>query len=433
MGPPPSSNVKTLTPELETLTLSPSPNVPAESPEPEIPKEEPKPEEEVEADSSPEEKEKGDAFPCPLRPVGHDCAYYVRTGACRYGLNCKFNHPLGRTKDKSKFKKWDEPGQIAAKEKEKYAFSEIKGKTFCKYYLTPGGCKYGYECNYVHQEKTEEVELNFLGLPLRPREKKCMYYMRTGGCKYSTNCRYHHPGPTAVGQQVSLSGYQNGGSPQQLVFPAEMPVPSWPLQGTQNEPITYLSAPQPFVPGYYVLPHPSQQWNCYQVPVNLSYPTGTHMQHPSLASNIEYASGKASGPTPRKVQTSEYPERPGQPECHFFMKTGTCKFKGACKFHHPKSRVPISPGVVLNPVGLPLRPDQTVCTHYSRHGICKYGHSCRYNHPTGSRPAASPLAPITSSHNDSQDGSLQPQSWGVKQKVVATIQSSNQSGDSSDC
>lgn len=31
----------------------------------------------------------------------------------------------------------------------------------------------------------------------------------------------------------------------------------------------------------------------------------------------------------------EYPERPGAPECAFYVKTGRCKFGAGCKFHHP--------------------------------------------------------------------------------------------------
>lgn len=33
----------------------------------------------------------------PLRPYAQDCQYYVRTGSCKFGLNCRFNHPLTRT------------------------------------------------------------------------------------------------------------------------------------------------------------------------------------------------------------------------------------------------------------------------------------------------------------------------------------------------
>ncbi|RWW80431.1 hypothetical protein BHE74_00011225 [Ensete ventricosum] len=32
----------------------------------------------------------------PQRPGQLDCAYYLRSGICRYGANCKFNHPPRR-------------------------------------------------------------------------------------------------------------------------------------------------------------------------------------------------------------------------------------------------------------------------------------------------------------------------------------------------
>lgn len=50
-----------------------------------------------------------------------------------------------------------------------------------------------------------------------------------------------------------------------------------------------------------------------------------------------------------------FPERPGQPECQFYMKTGDCKFGTVCKFHHPRDRQTPAPDCFLSPVGLPLR------------------------------------------------------------------------------
>ena len=32
----------------------------------------------------------------PVRSDAEDCSYYMRTGACKFGLNCKFNHPPRR-------------------------------------------------------------------------------------------------------------------------------------------------------------------------------------------------------------------------------------------------------------------------------------------------------------------------------------------------
>ncbi|ESR44937.1 hypothetical protein CICLE_v10003110mg [Citrus x clementina] len=35
-------------------------------------------------------------FCYPQRPGVHDCSYYLRTGRCRFGMSCKFNHPVPR-------------------------------------------------------------------------------------------------------------------------------------------------------------------------------------------------------------------------------------------------------------------------------------------------------------------------------------------------
>lgn len=60
-------------------------------------------------------------------------------------------------------------------------------------------------------------------------------------------------------------------------------------------------------------------------------------------------------PTDNSIE--EYPERPGEPECSFFLKTGDCKYRSNCKFHHPKSRMFRKPNTfTLSDKGLPLRP-----------------------------------------------------------------------------
>lgn len=51
-----------------------------------------------------------------------------------------------------------------------------------------------------------------------------------------------------------------------------------------------------------------------------------------------------------------FPERLGQPECQFYMKTGECRFGALCKFHHPRERLIAVSDCLLNPMGLPLRP-----------------------------------------------------------------------------
>ena len=50
-----------------------------------------------------------------------------------------------------------------------------------------------------------------------------------------------------------------------------------------------------------------------------------------------------------------FPQRPDQPECQYFMRTGDCKFGASCRFHHPLEAAPPK-GVNLSNIGLPLRP-----------------------------------------------------------------------------
>jgi hypothetical protein len=90
-----------------------------------------------------------------------------------------------------------------------------------------------------------------------------------------------------------------------------------------------------------------------------------------------------------------FPERPGQPKCERYMKTGDCKFGITCRYHHPKDRAIPSPSCVLNPSGLPLRPGAPPCSFYTHFGICKFGPTCKFDHPLvvlTSSPSTSSLA-----------------------------------------
>uniref|UniRef100_A0A0D9XYG6 C3H1-type domain-containing protein n=1 Tax=Leersia perrieri TaxID=77586 RepID=A0A0D9XYG6_9ORYZ len=388
----------------------------------------------------------------PRRPGEPDCTYYVKFGSCRFGMKCKFNHPArkkksrvkgsnggsgsgssnsssnkasspddeqgfadkGSTSNSENFKKTSyeiidvkkgrvEPKELkVAKEKRKDFFSEGGSQEECKYYSTPGGCKFGKSCKYLHRDgkdgksEAEKVDLNFLGLPLRPGEKECPYYMRTGSCKYATNCKFHHPDPSNVASKDPQLERENGDTPQQDVqgSSSQPNAPIWPDQKTVNEHHVPFLAPSPSYSAGMLPPqgmyHPPE-WNGYhQVPLNPYYPPAVPFQHfPAPINHPMYKAPEIPGH--QQVPSEEYPERPGQPECQHFVKSGFCKFRMKCKYHHPRSQVPPSAGA-LSPLGLPIKPDQPVCTYYGRYGVCKYGPACAYNHPFnfGPVPAAGP-------------------------------------------
>lgn len=62
------------------------------------------------------------------------------------------------------------------------------------------------------------------------------------------------------------------------------------------------------------------------------------------------------GPSTSQKEQS-LPQRPGQQECQYYMKTGVCKYGSSCRYHHPLEVVAEKADVVvLSPIGLPLRP-----------------------------------------------------------------------------
>ncbi|KAI9087568.1 hypothetical protein K1719_030438 [Acacia pycnantha] len=330
-----------------------------------------------------DEESSGRAHQYPVRPEAEDCAFYLKTGTCKFGFNCRFNHPLKRKI------------QVG---KEKGRDREESGQTECKYYLKSGGCKYGKACKFNHTRgkcsATTILELNFLGLPIRLGERECPYYMRTGSCKFGANCKFNHPDPTIVGGSDPPT-YANGGAvPLQGV--SQPSIPSWSSPRTLNETASFVPMMIPPVQG--ISPQ-SSDWNGYQAPVYLPErtvhpPPSTYIvNNPAIETNVYM-------PHPKPMQVDEFPERPGEPECSYYLKTGHCKFRFNCRFHHPKNRI-ARPLCTLSDKGLPLRPDQGVCSHYSRYGICKYGPSCKFDHPTDLTPSNIPGLDQESSYTNS--------------------------------
>lgn len=171
----------------------------------------------------------------------------------------------------------------------------------------------------------------------------------------------------------------------------------------------------------------------FQVPLNPYYPPGVPFPH-FPAAHMNHPMYKAADiPGHQPPPSDEYPERPGQPECQHFVKSGFCKYRMKCRYHHPRSRQSAPPPAGLSPIGLPIKPvssypivlhsrlrsgesfqkiwfwpslfyfcsavllqDQPVCTYYGRYGFCKYGPACMFNHPFNFGPpvpAAGPPLP----------------------------------------
>ncbi|KAG6737659.1 hypothetical protein POTOM_059187 [Populus tomentosa] len=320
--------------------------------------------------------------------------YYLKTGTCKFGATCKFHHPR------------DKAG--------------VSGRVSLNIL--------GYPLR-LRLVKAFDVGQN---------EMECAYYLRTGQCKFGSTCKFHHPQPTNV--MVPLRGspvYPTVNSP---TTPGQQSYPGG--LATNWSRASFITSPRWQAPSNYtplILPQGVVSvpgWNAYSVLVfvlgdgdlglgggcfwagvyvfhegamptkltvgqvgSVSSPEsqqqtgnsqiyGTSRQSESVNAGSQgtfspYRSDSVPMGFYALQRESVFPERPGQPECQFYMKTGDCKFGAVCRFHHPRERLIPAPDCVLSAIGLPLRPGEPLCIFYSRYGICKFGPSCKFHHPMG--------------------------------------------------
>nr|KYP71491.1 Zinc finger CCCH domain-containing protein 32 [Cajanus cajan] len=309
-----------------------------------------------------------------------NCVYYMRTGACGYGSRCRYNHPRDRRDFFLKFI-W----KLLS-----FQFKVVILILGGQYYLKTGTCKFAASCKFHHPKNgggyLSQAPLNVYGYPLQ--EKECSYYLKTGQCKFGITCKFHHPQPADASLPAS--------APQ---FYQQVQSPTIPLPEQYGGASTSLRVARPFVlSGSYVqgaygpillspgvVPFPG--WSHY----SLSSPTSAFARpYTPLSSTI--------GPSGNSLKNQLFPERLGEPECQYYLKTGDCKFGLACRYYHPRDHIVARP--LLSPIGLPLRPWVQPYAFYLQNGHCKFGSTCKFDHPLGSMrysPSVSSLieVPIT--------------------------------------
>ncbi|XP_057965793.1 zinc finger CCCH domain-containing protein 32 [Malania oleifera] len=340
----------------------------------------------------------------PERPGVSDCSYYMRTGFCGFGSRCRYNHPRDRT-------------AVVAAVRSGGEYPERPGELACQFYLKTGTCKFGVSCKFDHPKhgggSISNVPLNYFGYPIRPGEKECSYYLKTGQCKFGKTCKFHHPQPAGISMPASApSFYPTVQSP---------PAPSAEQYGGVST--SWRVARPPLLPGTYVhgaygplllppgvVPIPSYG-PPYSAPVSPvlspgaqpTVGTATLYGVTQLSSSTPALTGpysplsSSAGPSSSSQREQMFPQRPGQPNCQYYLKTGDCKFGSSCRFHHPLEYVVPKTDCAFSPMGLPLRPGAQPCSFYEQNGYCKFGPMCKFDHPMQTvrySPSASSLTDI---------------------------------------
>ena len=70
-------------------------------------------------------------------------------------------------------------------------FPQRPGQSLCDFYVRTGFCKFGQGCKFDHPVQFA-VCLNSSGLPLRVQEATCPFYAKTGVCKFGPSCKFDH-------------------------------------------------------------------------------------------------------------------------------------------------------------------------------------------------------------------------------------------------
>lgn len=96
------------------------------------------------------------------------------------------------------------------------------------------------------------------------------------------------------------------------------------------------------------------------VPSPSAQPSGqfygiTHLPPPAYTGTYQTLPSSA-GPSSSSQKEHSFPDRPGQQECQYYMRTGDCKFGSSCRYHHPPELFAPKTNVFLSASGLPLRP-----------------------------------------------------------------------------
>ncbi|KAF8026112.1 hypothetical protein BT93_F2812 [Corymbia citriodora subsp. variegata] len=260
----------------------------------------------------------------PFGIYARDCHFYVRNGWCKFGGNCKFSHPLKRTG----------MGESQVFQRSGFEEKQEKGE-----YL----------------ESTKQIECK--------GRAECLFYMQHGTCRYGPDCRFHHPDPTMDGDfspdKTSANLAPVGREPKTMGDSDNLRYNGILQEYLASRSLNATFGTQPY-------------WEN-----GLSHVPGISQSSQKALAYPQERAGHSKGLQP----SEEYPQRPGQPECAYFMKTGYCKYRHTCKFHHPKHQVSTVTSNFQTDKALPSRSDRRTCRNYAQFGLCKYGSACSFDHP----------------------------------------------------
>ncbi|RVX05634.1 Zinc finger CCCH domain-containing protein 12 [Vitis vinifera] len=176
--------------------------------------------------------------------------------------------------------------------------------------------------NYaLNLEPLSESGMSYGDIETQSEQKPCSYYMRTGLCRFGVACKFHHFQLASTRTVLPVtSPIAFGSTGVSITLSSGLPyvgaIPTWSLPRA------------PYMPG--------PRWNTYMG--DMSPISSTSILGSNLVYNTknEVESGSSGQVHLLSSSIPHLPERRDQPECWYFMSTGSCKYNSDCKYHHPK-------------------------------------------------------------------------------------------------
>ncbi|KAM0858719.1 hypothetical protein ACQ4PT_047646 [Festuca glaucescens] len=234
----------------------------------------------------------------PRRPGEKNCGFYMRSRTCMYGKACKFDHP-----------QW----------------------------VPEGGIPYWKE--------DLDVEESY---PKRPGEPDCPFFIKNSECKFGSKCKFNHPKEKDNATVV-------GTGDEESIVSDNSTLPLKP-----NEPCPY-----------YPKGKCKFKANCkFSHAKDTKVPSSGNESENKATVEAEGHNGAADDSVSAKKITTVakehnskgLPIRPGEVDCSFYIKTGSCMYGSLCRFNHPEQHgrqyqaAPLGQALFPTPLGQSLLP-----------------------------------------------------------------------------
>ncbi|XP_074558412.1 uncharacterized protein LOC141814366 isoform X2 [Curcuma longa] len=309
-----------------------------------------------------EEAEKEVPMQFPQRPEAPDCAFYKKTGACKFGSACKFNHPPKRRKPGVRAKKGAEHVQAA---REEHKSNGTKMMAQGAHRLPKNAVGKQKECLF---KKDDKVEKQTSSIRLQQED-----------CKFQKN---------AIGKQIPP--FKKFEQTEKKAHQMER---HW-LRSEQDDSKLQKNAIRKRIPPFKKFEQTERKTDEVEKQCSMleqedskadevEKQNSRSEQEDSKADEVEKHSSRweqEDSKATEKMSKEAISGNVGLPECKFYKTSGRCKYGKSCKYTHSLKKIEAAP-IALNFLGLPIRPGEKECPCYMHTGNCKYAANCKYHHP----------------------------------------------------